>query len=113
MTGPSREDPTFHGASLTDAPRVACSSILIRILSVAAARAAMRRKAPVYADRSAHATILNAFLAQRLHTAPAASSAAAAVAQKQTSCLCFHPAVRQYCEMSAQAKCAENRVLWF
>ena len=54
ITGPPREDPTFHGASLTDAPRVACSSLLIRILSIAAARAAMRRKAPAYADRSVH-----------------------------------------------------------
>lgn len=52
MTGPSREDPTFHGASLKDAPRVPCSSLLIRILSIAAARAAMRRKIPAYADRS-------------------------------------------------------------
>ena len=52
MTGPPREEPTFHGASLIDAPRVACSSLLIRILSIAAARAAMRRKAPAYADRS-------------------------------------------------------------
>ncbi|DBA83915.1 TPA: hypothetical protein ACH3X1_006417 [Trebouxia sp. C0004] len=52
MTGPSREDPTFHGASLKDAPRVTCSSLLIRILSMGAARAALRRKIPAYADRA-------------------------------------------------------------
>ncbi len=51
MTGPSREDPTFHGASLKEAPRVTCSSLLIRILSMGAARAALRRKTPAYADR--------------------------------------------------------------
>ena len=57
MLGPSREDPTFHGASLKDSPRVPCSSLLIRILSIPAARAAMRRKTPLYADRSACAAL--------------------------------------------------------
>ena len=57
MTGPSREDPTFHGASLKGTPRVPCSSLLIRILSMAAARAALRRKTPAYADRSASSFI--------------------------------------------------------
>ena len=52
MVGPSREDPTFHGNSLKDNPRVTCSSLLIRILSMPAARAALRRKTPSYADRS-------------------------------------------------------------
>ncbi|KAL0028702.1 hypothetical protein WJX79_000762 [Trebouxia sp. C0005] len=52
MTGPSREDPTFHGASLKEASRVTCSSLLIRILSMGAARAALRRKTPAYADRA-------------------------------------------------------------
>ena len=53
MTGPSREDPIFHGASLKEAPRVTCSSLLIRILSMGAARAALRRKTPSYTDRQA------------------------------------------------------------
>lgn len=62
MTGPPREDPTFHGASLKGAPRVACSSLLIRILSIAAARAAMRRKAPSYIDRSVRTLNANALI---------------------------------------------------
>lgn len=51
MVGPSREDPTFHGNSLKDNPRVTCSSLLIRILSMSTAKAAIRRKSPSYADR--------------------------------------------------------------